>query len=63
MGWGMTLTFLPYGPRWQMHRKILQTTFSNTKVGQWHDLQVREARRTVQSMMANPHDWEISLRR
>ncbi|KAF5536033.1 cytochrome p450 [Fusarium mexicanum] len=63
MGWGKTLTFLPFGERWQMHRKLLQTSFSNTNVRQWHTLQITEARRTIQNMLKKPETWETSLRR
>lgn len=63
MGWGKTLTFLPYGRRWQMHRRLLQTSFSNTNVRRWHKLQITEARRTVRNMMGKPSSWETSLRR
>lgn len=63
MGWRKTLTFLPYGPCWQMHRKILQSTFSNSNVRQWQPFQVQESRRTVLSLITRPRDWEQSLRR
>ncbi|RBQ72950.1 hypothetical protein FVER14953_06100 [Fusarium verticillioides] len=63
MGWGKTLTFLPFGQRWQMHRKFLQTSFSNTNVRRWHTLQITEARRTIQNILKKPETWETSLRR
>ncbi|OHW91616.1 cytochrome p450 [Colletotrichum incanum] len=63
MGWGKTLTFLPFGPRWQMHRKLLQTTFSNTNVRQWYSLQVTEARRSIHNIVQNPENWEMSMKR
>ncbi|KAK2485752.1 hypothetical protein H9L39_03732, partial [Fusarium oxysporum f. sp. albedinis] len=63
MGWGKTLTFLPFGERWQMHRKLLQTSFSNTNVRQWHNLQITEARRTIRNILKKPKTWETSLRR
>jgi cytochrome P450 len=63
MGWGKTLTFLPFGKRWQMHRKLLQTSFSNTNVRQWHSLQTKEARRTIRNILKKPETWETSLRR
>ncbi|EKJ73242.1 hypothetical protein FPSE_06507 [Fusarium pseudograminearum CS3096] len=63
MGWGKTLTFLPFGKSWQMHRKLLQTSFSNTNVRQWHNLQRTETHRTVKDIMARPGTWETSLRR
>ncbi|KAF7541762.1 hypothetical protein G7Z17_g11875 [Cylindrodendrum hubeiense] len=63
MGWGKTLTFLPFGERWQMHRRLLQTSFSNTNVRRWHTLQMTEARRTVRNILRRPDGWETSLRR
>ncbi|WXC65237.1 hypothetical protein SNK03_011043 [Fusarium graminearum] len=63
MGWGKTLTFLPFGKSWQMHRKFLQTSFSNTNVRQWYNLQMTETHRTVKGIMARPDTWETSLRR
>ena len=63
LGWGKTLTFMKYGPTWEKHRKLLQTSFSKTKIRKWRDLQVREARRMVQSMIERPEDWEVSLKR
>ncbi|KAM5378725.1 hypothetical protein ACJZ2D_004361 [Fusarium nematophilum] len=63
MGWGKTLTFLPFGERWQMHRRLLQTSFSNTNVRKWHGLQITEARRTIRNIIRSPSSWETSLRR
>jgi cytochrome P450 len=63
MGWGKTVTFLPLGQRWKMHRKRLQTSFSNTNVRQWYSLQTAEARKTVRNMIKKPDTWEKSLRR
>ena len=63
MGWGRTISFMPYGKLWQMHRKLLQTTFSNSNVAKWQDLQVSEARKTISDLLKRPGDWEVSLRR
>ncbi|CAI4210672.1 unnamed protein product [Parascedosporium putredinis] len=64
MGWGATLTFLPFGPQWRMHRKVLQTNLSPSKVRQWHTLQVREARRAAASMFApKASTWRDVLKR
>lgn len=64
MGWGRTLTFLPFGKLWKMHRKFLQTSFSSTNVRQWHDLQTREARKSVASLVHDPRKpWELCLKR
>lgn len=63
MGWARTLTFMPYGKLWQMHRKLLQTTLSNTNVRQWQGFQTQEARRSVSSIIQRPEAWDKSLRR
>jgi cytochrome P450 len=63
MGWGRTISFMPYGKLWQMHRKLLQTAFSNSSVRKWHELQTREARRTAKDLLKGPEGWEDSLRR
>ncbi|KAI9171172.1 Cytochrome P450 monooxygenase [Paramyrothecium foliicola] len=63
MGWRKTLTFLPYGHCWQMHRKVLQTTLSNTNVRQWQAFQVQEARRSARNILGCPDNWKTSLRR
>lgn len=63
MGWGRTLTFMPYGKLWHMHRKLLQTTLSNSNVRQWQDFQTQEARRSVGAILKRPESWEDSLRR
>ncbi|KAF5020998.1 hypothetical protein F66182_6979 [Fusarium sp. NRRL 66182] len=39
------------------------TTFSNTNVRQWHNLQMNEARTTVRNILKRPEAWETSLRR
>ncbi|KAF4950978.1 hypothetical protein FGADI_7850 [Fusarium gaditjirri] len=43
--------------------KLLQTSFSNTNVRQWHSLKITEARRTIQNILKRPKTWETSLRR
>lgn len=63
MGWGRTLTFMPYGKLWQMHRKTLQTTLSNTNARQWQEFQSQEARRSVAAIIQHPETWDTSLRR
>lgn len=63
MGWRKTLTFMPYGKTWQMHRRLLQSTLSNTRVRHWQPFQASEARRTVANMIQRPESWQTSLRR
>jgi len=63
MGWGRTLTFMPFGPLWRKHRRLLQSSFSSGNVRQWRGLQIREARATARRMAEAPGGWEQSLRR
>ncbi|ORX94815.1 putative O-methylsterigmatocystin oxidoreductase [Clohesyomyces aquaticus] len=63
MGWGMTLTFLRTGPKFKMHRKVLQKTFQKSSVVQYRPLQEKETRVLLEGIMRSPGDWEMLLRR
>ncbi|THH19556.1 hypothetical protein EW146_g1637 [Bondarzewia mesenterica] len=63
MGWSGTLTFLRWGPRFQMHRKLLQSSFTKPRCVQYQDLQITETRRLIKSIIADPGNWEVLLRR
>ncbi|CRK19672.1 hypothetical protein BN1723_017802 [Verticillium longisporum] len=58
MGWGLTLTFLRYGPRFSLHRRLFQTTFSRTNVRKFEFIQQHEARKTVRNLLQDPADWK-----
>ncbi|KAI4526012.1 cytochrome P450 [Schizophyllum commune Loenen D] len=63
MGFRLTLSFLRWSPRFRMHRRLLQSALSKVKITQYQDLQTREARRAVRSILAYPEKWETALRR
>ncbi len=63
MGWGITLTFLQWGPQFKLHRKILQQSFTPTACKSYQDIQVEEARRACRQIMVEPEDWEPLSRR
>ncbi|TAQ89292.1 hypothetical protein B7494_g2367 [Chlorociboria aeruginascens] len=63
MGWGMTLTFLRWGPRFRMHRKLIQGSFTKSKCVTYQDLQKRETRQLLWGIMQAPDDWERLMRR
>jgi len=63
MGWGLTLTFLPWGAQWKAHRALLQKSFTKTNVVQYQSLQEQEAWQAIQSIHKQPSDWEGKLRR
>ncbi|KAI5857361.1 cytochrome P450 [Durotheca rogersii] len=63
MGWGLTLTFLRYGPRFRLHRSALQTGFTKTAIANYRPIQLDEARQAVLRIFARPDNWDHSLRR
>ncbi|KAL6246440.1 hypothetical protein RBB50_006676 [Rhinocladiella similis] len=63
MGWGLTLTFMPYGPRFKLHRSALQTGFTKTAIVNYRPIQEDEARQAVVRILKSPENWEHSLRR
>jgi len=63
MGWGLTLTFMEHGPRFKLHRSVLQTGFTKTAIVSYRPIQEDEARRAVARICRAPHDWDRSLRR
>lgn len=63
MGWSPTLTWLRWGPKYQLHRKVLQPPFTKSRVGQYEELQRREALKCCKGMIENPDDWLNHARR
>ncbi|KAJ5902168.1 cytochrome P450 [Penicillium taxi] len=62
MGWGITLSFLRWSPRFKLHRKLIQQAFTQSGCKPYRPLQLEEARRAVKSIVHKPQDWEILLR-
>ena len=63
LGWGLTLTFLPWGDQWKAHRALLQKGFTKSNVLQYQELQEQEARQAAWSIGQKSSDWERLLRR
>lgn len=57
MGWGLTLTFLRWGPQFKLHRRLFQTTFTRSAIKAFEPMQTQEARRAVRSLLRAPGDW------
>lgn len=57
MGWGLTLTFLRWGPQFKLHRRLFQTSFTRSAIKTFEPMQIQEARRAVRSLVCNPKDW------
>ena len=62
MGWGITLTFLRWSPRFKLHRKLLQQSFTQSACKSYRPVQREEARRAVKAILHKPQDWELLLR-
>ncbi|KIV90822.1 hypothetical protein PV10_05430 [Exophiala mesophila] len=62
MGWGITLTFLRWGKQFKLHRKLLQTSFTQTACRAYRPIQEQEARQATSQILVNPREWDIILR-
>ncbi|KAI1114216.1 putative O-methylsterigmatocystin oxidoreductase [Nemania sp. NC0429] len=62
MGWGVTLTFLRWSPQFKLHRRLLQTSFTQSACKAYRPIQAEEARRAARAIIADPESWEILLR-
>ncbi len=62
MGWSPTLTWLRWGPKYQLHRRILQPPFTKSKVGQYRGVQRKEALTCCRAMIENPATWVTAVR-
>ncbi|KAI1261966.1 putative O-methylsterigmatocystin oxidoreductase [Xylariaceae sp. FL1019] len=62
MGWGVTLTFLRWSPQFKLHRKLLQSSFTQSACKAYRPIQVAEARRAARAIIADPDSWETLLR-
>ncbi|KAK6839611.1 hypothetical protein PG987_005477 [Apiospora arundinis] len=60
MGWGRTLTFLKWGDKFKLHRKMFQTTFSRSNVGIFRPMQLQESRKAVRALIKGPDSWSDS---
>lgn len=62
MGWGVTLTFLRWSPKFKLHRKLLQQSFTQSACKSYRPIQQEEARRATRALLDKPQDWEMLLR-
>ncbi|KAI1333606.1 putative cytochrome P450 oxidoreductase [Xylariaceae sp. FL0016] len=62
MGWGVTLTFLRWSPRFKLHRKMLQQSFTPSACKAYRPIQQQEAHRAVKAIFQQPDNWEFLLR-
>ncbi|KAK0727740.1 cytochrome P450 [Lasiosphaeria miniovina] len=62
MGWSPTLTWLRWGPKSRLHRKVLQPPFAKSRLGQYKPLQRKEALVCCKAMIDRPPSWVSSVR-
>jgi cytochrome P450 len=62
MGWGITLTFLRWSPRFKLHRKLLQQSFTPSVCRSYRPIQEYEVRRALRAILDTPDRWERLLR-
>ncbi|KAF9002200.1 hypothetical protein BDQ17DRAFT_1202967, partial [Cyathus striatus] len=55
MGWKLSLPFLRYGKRFQMHRKLVQEYFHQKQCLSYYPLQTQQARRLLVNILDNPN--------
>ncbi|KAK1767239.1 O-methylsterigmatocystin oxidoreductase [Phialemonium atrogriseum] len=63
MGWSPTLTWLRWGPKMRLHRRVLQSPFARSKMGQYAGLQRREALICCKGFIDDPVNWTTAMRR
>lgn len=63
MGWQTTLTFLRWGPKFKLHRRVLQRAFTPTSCLSYRALQEQEAHALLRGISAKSAEWETILRR
>ncbi|KAK3325975.1 putative O-methylsterigmatocystin oxidoreductase [Apodospora peruviana] len=63
MGWSPTLTWLRWGSKCQLHRRVLQPPFTRSKVTQFEGKQRKEALIFCKAMIDRPENWVNAVRR
>ncbi|KAJ7881996.1 cytochrome P450 [Mycena olivaceomarginata] len=56
LGWTPTLTFLPYGEKFNKHRQMHQAYLSRRKIEDFKPIQTQEARTLVQHLVESPRE-------
>ena len=54
MGWGIALTFLPYGPWWRKHRRSFHEYFHRNAVTKYHPIQRQEVQAFLRRLLVTP---------
>ncbi|KAL4252099.1 cytochrome P450 family protein [Abortiporus biennis] len=63
MGWSDILSLLPYGPLFYKTRKLFQAALSKSECLTYQEIQLRQVRILLQSLLKDPSDFELHLTR
>lgn len=57
MGWAPTLTWLPWGPQWGLHRKVLSSGLNKEGCDYYKALQKKQAMILCKNLIERPEEW------
>ncbi|KAL4256194.1 cytochrome P450 family protein [Pleurotus pulmonarius] len=63
MGWDPDVAFLPYGPRFRKHRKLLHSHFTQQAIVQFQPIQLQNAHILAKGLLENKGDYHHLLSR
>jgi hypothetical protein len=63
MGWDDSVAFMPYGKKFQKHRRLFQEYLSRTKVSDFSDIQTAQARQLALNFAQGNQDREHILQK
>ncbi|KAF8989155.1 cytochrome P450 [Cyathus striatus] len=63
MGWKAAITMMPYGKRFQKHRRLLQEYLNEKQCVSYQPLQTKSTRHLLARLIDNPDNWMKHLER
>ncbi|KAF9002155.1 cytochrome P450 [Cyathus striatus] len=57
MGWLPNIAFLPYGKKYQIHRRLLQNYLHRKRCVSYQPLQIEQTRHLLVHLLENPNNW------
>ncbi|TBU28897.1 cytochrome P450 [Dichomitus squalens] len=63
LGWGVSVTFLKYGPQFFKQRRILQQYLAKSEVARFRPIHTEEARKMLKHLVERPTDFDWMVRR
>ncbi|KAF4610084.1 hypothetical protein D9613_010449 [Agrocybe pediades] len=62
IGWDFSFAHMPYGERWNVHRRMFHREFQQSAATAYHPIQAEEAHALLRNLLQNPENWESYLR-